>query len=313
MPALARETLDYGSVMSVDGVERELKDDFDSFTPRFVFDWKPNDYSTIYASISTGTKPGNFNAEVAQMCESCIVEFEDEFGIGVAVPESEAVNYEAGYKFVTRNGKHRFNAAAFSSSGPTRPSPRPRRFDTNGDGEIDGTTISSTTRPLPVRCEIKGLEFFYSGWLGRFFNVSASYNYNDAKYVVFEEHRRTAMSSASRDASGQDDAAQPQELRQPSGVGFMLPVFGDLGVQRPRRLSLPRLVLHLGRQPGRDRRHQSHQSSDRFPQRPLGLLDLDEQRHRRRHPDGDPPVHRVGEFLRPTPGGADFPASRKPA
>lgn len=221
----ARETLDYGTVISVDGVERPLKDDFDSFTPRLVFDWKPSDYSTIYASISTGTKPGNFNTEIALMCESCIQEFEDEYGIGVAIPESEAVNYEAGYKLVTRNGKHRFNAAAFWFDWTNQAFTQAVfGFDTNGDGVVDeDDELSVDYQTVAGKSEIKGLEFFYSGWWGRFFNVSASYNYNDAKYVTYESTVYGRV-YGSRDASGQTMPRSPQSSGT-VGVGFILPVF----------------------------------------------------------------------------------------
>jgi iron complex outermembrane receptor protein len=220
---IQRETLDYGSVTSVDGVERQLKDDFDSFTPRVVVDWKPTDYSTIYANISTGTRPGNFNTEVAQMCESCIVAFENEFGIGVAIPESEAVNYEAGYKLVTRNGKHRFNAAAFYFDWTNQAFTQATPFDTDGDGQINSDLVDYQT--VAGRSEIKGLEFFYSGWLGRFFNISASYNYNDAKYVVFESSVYNNV-FGSWDASGQTMPRSPKHSGT-IGVGFLLPVFGN--------------------------------------------------------------------------------------
>ena len=222
----ARESLDFGTITSVDGVDRQLKDDFDSFTPRVVLDWKPNDLSTLYASVSTGNKPGNFNAEIAQMCTSCIEEFEQEYGIGVAVPESEAVNYEAGYKLVTRNGKHRFNVAAFYFDWTNQAFTQAQfGFDTNGDGVVDeNDELSVDYQTVAGQSEIKGLEFFYSGWLGRYFNVAASYNYNDAKYKVFEDatHGRVY---GSRDASGKTMPRSPKSSAT-LGVGFLLPIGG---------------------------------------------------------------------------------------
>ncbi len=292
----ARETLDYGSVMAVDGVERKLKDDFDSFTPRVVFDWKPNDYSTIYASISTGTKPGNFNAEIAQMCESCIGEFEDEYGIGVAIPESEAVNYEAGYKLVTRNGKHRFNAAAFYFDWTNQAFTQAVfGFDTNGDGSWMRTTSSrSTTRRLPANPKSRASSSSTAaGWAGS--STSRRPTTTTTPSTWCSKAPFTAGSSAARTRRARPCRAAPR-AREPSVSVSSFPS-RDLGIQRPRRLPLPRLVLHLGGQPGRDRRHQPDQPPDRFPQRPLGLLDLDEQRHRRRHPDGHPAVLRAGELL----------------
>ncbi len=216
----ARETLDFGSVEAVDGVTRELKDDFDSFTPRVVLDWKTNDFSTFYASVSTGIKPGNFNAEVAQMCTSCIDAFESEYGIGVAVPESEALNYEAGYKLVTRNGKHRFNAAAFYFEWTNQQFTQATPFDTNGDGEIDNDLVDYQT--VAGKSEIKGAEFFYSGWLGKYFNLTATYNYNDAKYKVFEDST-VGRVYGSKDASGKTMPRSPKSSAT-LGVGFVLPI-----------------------------------------------------------------------------------------
>jgi iron complex outermembrane receptor protein len=220
----ARETLDFGSLTAVDGEVRELKDDFDSFLPRVVFDWKPNSYSTVYASISTGNKPGNFNPEVAAMCESCIGEFEEEYGIGIAVPESEAINYEVGYKLVTANGKHRFNAALFYFDWTNQAFTQAAfGFDTNGDGVVDGDDeLQVDYQTVAGESEITGAEFFYSGWVASFLNITASYNYNDAKYVVFEDttHGRVY---GSRDASGK---AMPRSPKSSAtlGLGFVAPL-----------------------------------------------------------------------------------------
>lgn len=223
----ARESLDYGSVTSVDGVERELKDDFDSFTPRFVFDWMPSDFSTIYASYSKGNKPGNFNPEIAQMCESCIDAFEQEYGAGVAVPESDADNYELGYKLVTRNGKHRFNAAAFWFDWTNQAYTQAVfGFDTNGDGVVDeNDELSVDYLTVAGHSQIRGVEFFYSGWLGRFFNVSASYNYNDTEYKTFEDAVHGNV-FGDPDASGNEMPRSPRSSGT-LGLGFVLPVFSD--------------------------------------------------------------------------------------
>jgi len=220
----ARESLDFGRVTAVDGVDRELADDFDSFLPRIVFDWKPTDYSTIYASYSTGNKPGNFNAEIAQMCESCISDFEQEYGIGVAVPESDAINYELGYKLVTRNGKHRFSAAAFWFDWTNQAFTQAVfGFDTNGDGVVDeNDELSVDFQTVAGESEIKGVELFYSGWLGQYVNVSASYSYNDAVYKVFEDtaHGRVY---GSKDASGKTMPRSPKSSGT-LGVGLILPI-----------------------------------------------------------------------------------------
>jgi len=224
---LARETLDFGTVTAADGVQRELKDDFDSFLPRFVFDWKPNDYSTVYASFSQGNKPGNFNPEIAQMCESCIQEFEDEYGIGVAVPESDADNYEVGYKFVSRNGRHRFNAAAFLFEWTNQAfTQQVMGFDTNGDGVVDeNDELAVDYQTVAGKSEITGLEFFYSGWFGRFFNVSASYNYNDTQYKIFEDAVAGHV-FGDRDSSGKEMPRSPKNSGT-LGLGFVIPAFGD--------------------------------------------------------------------------------------
>ncbi len=299
----AKESLDYGSVEAVDGVTRELKDDFDSFQPRVVFDWKPTDTTTVYASVSTGNKPGNFNSEVAQMCTSCIGEFEQEYGIGVAVPESEALNYEAGYKMVTRNGKHRFNVAAFYFDWTNQAFTQAVPFDTNGDGEIDDDLVDYTT--VAGKSEIKGAEFLYSGWLGKYFNVMATYNYNDAKYVVFEDvtHGRVF---GSRDASGKTMPRSPKSSAT-LGVGVIVPIGSAWDFNARADYVYRGCLLHMGREPRRNRRHQSREPAGRRPQRHLRYQRVDEQRHRRRlfHVDSAllrsrelRPAHVVGRIAR---------------
>jgi len=224
---LARETLDYGTVVSMDGTVHQLKDDFDSFTPRVVLDWKPNDLSTVYASISTGVKPGDFNAFVAEMPQNAIEAFEEEYGAGVAVPESKATNYEIGYKFVSRNGKHRFNGAVYLFDWENQQfKQNALGFDTNGDGVVDeNDEISFDYTTVAGQSEIKGFEFLYSGWLGSHFNLMASYNYNDAKYKVFEDafHARVW---GSPDASGKTMPRSPKSSAT-LGLGYLTPIGGD--------------------------------------------------------------------------------------
>ena len=223
----ARETLDFGSLTAVDGQVRDLKDDFNSFLPRFLVDWKPNDYSTVYANVAQGNRAGNFNPEVAEMCASCIDAFESEYGIGVAVPESEAWNYEAGYKVVTRNGRHRFNAAVFyfdwSNQAFTQ---QAFGFDTNGDGVVDeNDNLAVDYQTVAGKSEIKGAEFFYTGWLGRHVNLMATYNYNDAKYKVFED-TTVGRVFGDPDASGKEMPRSPKSSAT-LGLGFVFPAFGS--------------------------------------------------------------------------------------
>jgi iron complex outermembrane receptor protein len=220
----ARETLDYGSVESNDGITRQLKDDFDSFVPRVLLDWKPSDTSTVYASVAKANNPGTFNNEVAAMCAQCQEDFEEEFGIGITVPESKATNYEAGYKIVTRNGRHRFNAAVFFFDWENQKFIQAEVWDTDGDGipnyedSVDYTTTAGQS-------EIFGGEFFYSGWLGKYFNLTASYNYNDGKYVVFEDNGYGRI-YGSKDASGRYMSQSPKHSGT-LGVGFVIPAFAD--------------------------------------------------------------------------------------
>jgi iron complex outermembrane receptor protein len=221
---VARETLDYGSVEANDGVIRELKDDFDSFVPRLLVDWKPSDTSTVYASIAWANNPGGFNTEVAAMCTQCQEDFEEEFGIGITVPESEAMNYEAGYKAVSRNGRHRFNAAVFYFDWENQQFRQAEVWDTDGDGmpnfedSVDYDTVAGESR-------IVGGELFYSGWLGPYFNLTATYNYNDTEYIVFEDssYRRVY---GSPDASGKEMPRSPKHSGT-LGLGFVIPAFGD--------------------------------------------------------------------------------------
>jgi iron complex outermembrane receptor protein len=96
------------------------KQDWDEVTWRVVANWRPNDDSLIFGSITTGYKPGgfgSFNTEsrVGLPCEL-------EFGLCIADPATDrpgdfgpetVTSYEVGYKGTIMNGRTQLGVNAF--------------------------------------------------------------------------------------------------------------------------------------------------------------------------------------------------------
>lgn len=77
--------------------------DEEKVTGRFGLDWRPNDDTLAFLSISTGYKSGAFNANFAAP------------GVTAPSDSEEVVNYELGYKTSFLEDTLRFNAAVFFS------------------------------------------------------------------------------------------------------------------------------------------------------------------------------------------------------
>ncbi len=222
----AREELDFGEVVGDgDGSLNELQAEFDSFTPRLILDYKPTDSSTFYVNIAKGTKPGGFNTDMADMAESSIEAFEEEYGAGLEIPEEEVMTYEIGWKKVFGAG-HSLNIAAYYMDWTDQGF---RNFaqgvDTNGDGVYvpDEDEFQIDYDATAGESEIKGFEVFFSGRFADHFDLLLTYNYNDATYEVFEDANMEAV-FGDRDASGQ---TQPQSPKHSAtlGLGFDYPAW----------------------------------------------------------------------------------------
>jgi outer membrane receptor protein involved in Fe transport len=225
----ASEELDEGNVVNiVDGSTVNLNDTFDSFSPRVILNWSPTPDAMLYASVAQGNKSGNFNSDFArEVGTDCQAEFTAEHGIGLSVPEEKMLNYEAGWKQTFSGGRHTFNAAGYYMDWTDQ---QFRSFvnlvDTNCDGVVDENDEFQIDGLISAgKSEIIGAEFYYSGWFSRFFNLTASYNYNQTEYLEFEdtEYGRTF---GTRDASGQEMPRSPNDAAT-LGLLFRLPVFGS--------------------------------------------------------------------------------------
>ncbi len=225
----AREKLDFGEIIGDgDRLPHPLKATFESFTPRLIVDYKPKKDWTFYLNVANGNKPGGFNTDMADMAESSRKAFEAQYGVRLEIPEEEIWNYEAGWKAVLGGGRHAINVAAYYMDWTNQGF---RNFaqgvDTNGDGvyvpnqdefQIDYDATAGKSR-------IKGFEMLYNGNLGQYFDLLLGYNYNDAKYVVFEDANMFAV-FGTRDASGK---TQPQSPKHSGtlGIGFQYPVWSN--------------------------------------------------------------------------------------
>lgn len=222
----ARETIDEGTITNiVDGSEVSLKDDFDSFSPRVILDWAVTDDAILYASIAQGNKAGNFNSDFARdVGTGCQGDFSSQYGIELAVPEEKLVNYELGWKQDFNRGRHRFNAAAYYMDWTDQ---QFRAFvnlvDTNCDGVVDDQDEFQVDYLASAgSSSIYGAELYYHGWLGQYFNLTFSYNYNKTEYQEFFDNDYGRV-FGSRDASGQEMPRSPRHAAA-LGLQFRLPV-----------------------------------------------------------------------------------------
>ncbi len=228
----AQEKLDFGEILGDgDGSLHPLRNTFDSFTPRFIVDYKPNDDSTLYLNLARGNKAGGFNTDMADMADSSIEAFQAQYGVGLAIPEEEIWNYELGWKSVLGGGRHAFNIAAYYMDWTNQGF---RNFaqgvDTNGDGVYvaDEDEFQIDYDATAGKSRIIGIEMFYNGRLGEFFDLLFTYNYNDAEYEVFEDANMQAV-FGDPDASGQKQPLSPQHSAT-LGIGFDHPAWSDWDV-----------------------------------------------------------------------------------
>jgi outer membrane receptor protein involved in Fe transport len=222
----ARETIDEGVIENlVDGSLIPLQDDFDSFSPRVILNWMASDEGMFYASIAQGNKPGNFNADFTRdVGTACQDAFTDLYGIGRTVPEAELINYEVGWKHNINRGRHRFNAAGYYMDWTNQQfRSYVNQVDTNCDGVVDENDEFQVDGLISAgKSEIIGAELFYTGWLGQYFNLFFSYNYNYTQYKEFED-RDYGRVYGSPDASGKEMPRSPRNAGN-IGLTFRIPI-----------------------------------------------------------------------------------------
>ncbi len=218
----ARESIAEGTIENiVDGSFVTLEGDFNSFSPRVIFNWRATRDAMFYASVAEGNKSGNFNQDFAQdVGPACRDAFSQQFGFGLEVPEEKLLNYEVGWKQSFNRGRHRLNAAGYYMDWTDQ---QYRGFvnlvDTNCDGVVDANDAFQVDYLASAgKSEVIGAELFYTGWVSNFLNLTLSYNYNKPKYLEFFDDSYGRV-FGSRDASGKE---MPRSPNHAATLGLLL-------------------------------------------------------------------------------------------
>ena len=113
---------------------QSLSQTFDSVNPRASITWRQTDDATIYASISKGTKPGDFNAAI--LGNNVPLAEQQRLANLIPVEEEEAVNFEIGTKRSYADGRVNLTLAAFLIDWSEQQLTSSEAFtDTNGLGD----------------------------------------------------------------------------------------------------------------------------------------------------------------------------------
>ncbi len=145
------------------------EDEFNSFLPRVIFEYTPNDDTLLYASASKGNKPGNFNTTAPPQF--------------LTVDEESLWNYEIGTKLSTLDGALSIQWAGFFIDW----SNQAFRFN-DPDPTVGSYFINSG------KTDVLGTEISLAARLDNGLSGSFSYSYVDAEYQVFEsQNARTIL------------------------------------------------------------------------------------------------------------------------
>lgn len=140
----------------------DVSDDWTSFTPRAILDWRPVDSAMVYASVSRGFKAGGFNGR-------------PDAAIGVTPYEPETLTtYEVGFKAELLDRRLRINAAAFTSDYNDI---QTYFNDTRPDGSFF-LTISNASR-----ARIRGFEVEVTARPFQALTLNGAVGHTDARYL----------------------------------------------------------------------------------------------------------------------------------
>ena len=92
-----------------------LSDTFRSFTPRVILDYQATDAVKLYGIYAEGTRPGEFNSQLISplINASVLACISQSIYAGIAIPEENLKNFEAGIKGRFWDGRATLTAAAY--------------------------------------------------------------------------------------------------------------------------------------------------------------------------------------------------------
>ncbi len=155
----------------------KLEAEYTSFTPRGSVRFDLSDDVNIYASVSRGNKPGDFNNS---LCATAVTasEFVRLSDISpLDIKEERSLNYEIGSKMRFMEGRMSLDVAAFYIDWTDQQLTSSQGYTNN---QMLPANISLTLNA--GKTEIKGIELNWRWKLNEIVDLNASYGYTDAEF-----------------------------------------------------------------------------------------------------------------------------------
>ena len=161
-----------------------LANDFKSFTPRLILQYKPDARSSIYASYSRGSRPGAFNSVYYAQSAYVKAQIDAASTVQGVVPEEKLWMAELGYKAQLFDEKLRVLAAAYTGRWTDRGIPSTIPIFTNPAAEAGGAPNGSVVITAPGgRVKVQGVELELSYRATRSLTVEGTFNIADTKIL----------------------------------------------------------------------------------------------------------------------------------
>ena len=154
---------------------------FDSFSPRVILSFKPNDDTTYYATYAEGTNPGQFNAGLRSLSPTELAQIVAAGGSGIKVDEEELTNFEFGAKGLFWDGRAQITAAVYFSDWKNAIAPEIIAYtDDMGAGQLVQVNANGG------QADLYGLELEGTVLLSEALTLDATFALNKSEIGSFE-------------------------------------------------------------------------------------------------------------------------------
>ena len=175
----AKDKLETNNTVQVGGnCARVLNAEFKSFTPRLTARYDLTDDKNVYASVSRGNKPGDFNGSLCA-ANMPAAEFARLSAIApLSVKEEKALNYELGSKMRFLDGRMSLNAAVYFIDWTDQQLTSSQIYTTT-----TGTVSNISLTGNAGKTEVKGLEIDWRWKVNSNLDLNLGYGLADAKFT----------------------------------------------------------------------------------------------------------------------------------
>ena len=167
--------INFGNGVTIEGT-------FSSFTPRIIFDYKPNEDMTLYASYAEGTRPGEFNAVLVGVPPEVLacIAMETE-GSALNVPEEDLENLELGFKGRLWDGRAVVTVALYKSEWRNQ---RDRGLAPCENPPGSGNVQFFATTGTGGGTDLQGIEVEFAFAATDNITLEGTYAYNDSEILA---------------------------------------------------------------------------------------------------------------------------------